>query len=137
MNKRYKQKELKPYLHNNKINIPGLTETRVKEPNMKATIKGITPSWGIVHNYNKTSNGRIWVIWDESWYETILFSSTAQLLHFQMQERNKGQQIMLTVVYVYNTIKQRKSLWLELNSLAQGISQQGLIAGDFNALLSP
>ncbi|KAH0669836.1 hypothetical protein KY289_024329 [Solanum tuberosum] len=104
---------------------------------MKETIKGITPSWGIMHNYNIASNGRIWVIWDENWYETILFSSTAQLLHFQIKEINKGQQIMLTVVYEYNTIEKRKSLWLELISLAQGISQPRFIAGDSNALLSP
>ena len=44
---------------------------------------------------------------------------------------------MLTVVYGFNTIDQRKNLWQELNMLAQGISQPWLIAGDCNALLSP
>ena len=39
MNKRYKQKEIKLFLQNNKVSLAGLIETRVKEVNVKATIK--------------------------------------------------------------------------------------------------
>ncbi|KAK4729874.1 hypothetical protein R3W88_022862 [Solanum pinnatisectum] len=109
VNKRYKQKELKNYLQANKISIAGLIETRVKEQNMKARIRGIAPGWGILNNYNATSNGRIWVIWDENRYEIKVISSTAQVLHCLIKDRIKGQQKVLIVVY----------------------------AGDFNAILSP
>ncbi|XP_055814273.1 uncharacterized protein LOC129883684 [Solanum dulcamara] len=101
VNKRYKQKELKNYLHNNKINLAGLIETRVKEHNMKTIVKGIAPEWGILTNYNAATNGRIWLIWDENCTEKI-FGRTQVL-----------------------------------SSLAQGITLPWLIAGDFNALLSP
>lgn len=57
-------------MKNNKVSLAGIIETRVKESNLKATIKGIAPGWGIMHNYNANPNGRIWVVWDDNWYET-------------------------------------------------------------------
>ncbi|XP_049381299.1 uncharacterized protein LOC125845827 [Solanum stenotomum] len=82
-------------------------------------------------------NGRIWVIWDENWYETNIIRCTAQIVHCLIKDRTKGHQIVLTMIYGYNTIEQRKEMWLELNTLAQGITQPWLITGDFNALLTP
>uniref|UniRef100_M1B958 Endonuclease/exonuclease/phosphatase n=1 Tax=Solanum tuberosum TaxID=4113 RepID=M1B958_SOLTU len=137
VNKRYKQKELKAYLQTNKISVAGLIETRVNEHNMTATLRGIAPGWGIMHNYNAAVYGRIWVIWDENWYENNIIRCTAQIVHCMIKDRTKGHQIVLTVIYGYNTIEQRKELWLELNTLAQGIAQPWLIAGIFNALLTP
>ena len=72
MNKKYKQKEIKLFLQNNKVSLAGLIETSVKEFNVKATPKGIAQGWWIMHNYREASNGRIWIIWDENWYETKL-----------------------------------------------------------------
>lgn len=63
-------------MQNNKITLTGLIEIRVKEPNMKAMIKVKALGWGIMHNDNATSNGRIWMIWDDNWYETNLINST-------------------------------------------------------------
>ena len=68
MNKRYKQKEIKLFLQNNKVSLAGLIETRVKEVNVKAIIKGIAQGWRSLHNYKEAANGRIWIIWDVSWY---------------------------------------------------------------------
>ena len=41
MNKRYKQKEIKKFLQNNKVSLAGLIETRVIENNTSATINSI------------------------------------------------------------------------------------------------
>ncbi|KAH0717232.1 hypothetical protein KY285_013263 [Solanum tuberosum] len=117
--------------------VAGLIETRVNEHNMTATLRGIAPGWGIMYNYNAAVYGRIWVIWDENWYENNIIRCTAQIVHCMIKDRTKGHQIVLTVIYGYNTIEQRKELWLELNTLAQGIAQPWLIAGIFNALLTP
>ena len=59
MNKRYKQKEIKLLLQQNKASLAGLIETRVKEVNIKATFKAIAPGWRIIHNYKEVANGRI------------------------------------------------------------------------------
>ena len=56
-------------------------------------------------------------------------------MHCHVKERSKDHQIILTVVYGFNTIEQRKSLWQEMNTISKGISQPWLIVGDFNVIL--
>ena len=87
--------------------------------------------------YKEAANGRIWIIWDESWYDIKLINSSAQMIHCHINERSKGYQFNLTVVYGFNTLEQRKSLWNDLKMLAQNVSDPCLIIGDFNAILSP
>nr|XP_025884622.1 uncharacterized protein LOC112940607 [Solanum lycopersicum] len=58
------------------------------------------------------------------------------MLHCQVNERSKGYQFILTVVYGLNTVEQRKSLWREMETLAKGITHPWLIVGDSNAIMS-
>ncbi|XP_069143463.1 uncharacterized protein [Solanum lycopersicum] len=134
INKRYKQKEIKMLIQN-KVCLASLVETRVKNNKLSSVLRGIAPGWQVLHNYEDSANGRIWVIWNDNWYEVKKISSSAQMLHCQVNERSKGYQIMLTVVYGLNTAEQRKSLWKDLETLAQGITQSWLIVGDFNAVM--
>ena len=126
MNKRYK-KEIKLLLQKNKVTLAGLIETRVKEKNVKSVLKGITPWWKMLHNYTDSPNGRIWLVWDDNWYVIKMINSSAQLLHCQVNERSKDYQFILTVVYGFNKVDQRKSLWQEMNTMSKGISQPCLI----------
>ena len=103
MNKRYKQKEIKLFLQQNKVSLAGLIETRVKEGNATTTMNGIAPGWKSLHNYNDAANGRIWIIWDDNWYDVQLINSTAQMIHCQVKERSKGFQFNLSVIYGFNT----------------------------------
>ena len=137
MNKRYKQKEIKQFLLNNKVSLAGLIETRVKENNTSTTINSIAAGWKCLNNYKDDVNGRIWIIWDDSWYEVKMIASSAQMIHCYIQERSKGYQFNLTVVYGFNTIEQRKSMWDEMNKMGQSVILPWLIAGDFNASMSP
>ena len=109
MNKRYKQKEIELLLQN-KVSLAGLVETRVKSNNVRSVLRGIAPGWQALHNYEDSANGRIWVIWDDNWYEVKKITSSSQMLHCQVNERSKGYQIILSVVYGLNTAEQRKSL---------------------------
>ena len=137
MNKRYKQKEIRLLLQQNKTSLSGLIEKRVKETNSKATLKAIAPGWKIIHNYKEAANGRIWIVWDDSLYEIKLLKSTTQMVHCQVNERSKGYQFNITVVYGYNTSEMRRSLWTELKMVAYSVSEPWVIIGDFNAILSP
>ena len=123
MNKRYKQKEIKLLLQNNKVTLAGLIETRVKENNVKTILKGIAPGWRVLHIYTDSPNGRIWIVWDDNWYDIKMINSSAQLMHCQVIERSKDYQFILIVVYGFNTIEQRKSLWQEMNIMSKGIFQ--------------
>lgn len=44
---------------------------------------------------------------------------------------------LLTVVYGYNTIEKRTTLWENLKEVAQGINMSWLVTGDFNAVMAP
>ena len=81
---------------------------------MKSILKGIAPGWKMLHNYTDSPNGRIWLVWYDHWYEIKMINSSAQMLHCQVNERSKGYQFILTVVYGFNTVEQRKSLWNEM-----------------------
>ena len=76
------------------------------------------------------------MVWDDNWYEVKVITSSAQLLHCQVNERSKNYQFIVTIVYGLNTVEQRKSLWQEMKILSQSVTQPWLIAGDFNAILS-
>ena len=75
MNKRYKQKEIKLFLQNNKVTLAGLIETRFKEKNVKTILKGIAPGWRVLHNYTDSPNGRIRIVWDDNWYDIKMINS--------------------------------------------------------------
>ena len=59
------------------MSLAGLIETRVKEANANTTINGIAPGWKSLNNYKKAVNGRIWIIWDDSWNDVKLITSSA------------------------------------------------------------
>ena len=59
------------------------------------------------------------------------------MIRCHINERSKGYQLNLTVVYGFNTLEQRKNLWNDLKMLGQSVSYPWLIIGDFNAILSP
>ena len=80
-------------------------ETRVKSNNVRSVLMGITPGWQALYNYEDSANGSIWVIWDDNWYEVKKITSSAQMLHCQVNERSKGHQFILTVVYGFNTVE--------------------------------
>ena len=121
MNKRYKQKEIKLLLQN-KVSLAGLVETRVKSNNVRSVLQGIAPGWKALHNYDDSPKGRIWLIWDDNWYEVKKITNSVQMLHCQVNERSKGYQLSLNVVYGLNTVEQRKSLWKEMETLSKGIT---------------
>ena len=59
------------------------------------------------------------------------------MVHCQVNERSKGYQFNITVIYRYNTSEMRRSLWNELKMLTHSVSEPWIIIGDFNAVLSP
>lgn len=117
-----RKKKLKHCLRENKITLAGLVETRVKECNTENRLKKITPGWGIVHNYDTTTNGRISFIWDENYYEVHRSYNTSQLLGCRVRDITKDHQVILTFIYGFNTLEQQKNLWSELHTLSYFIT---------------
>lgn len=55
---------------------------------------------------------------------------TCQVTHIPMQAS-----FVVTFVYAFNTIKERKELWTSINNFSSSIQQPWIILGDFNSVL--
>ncbi|XP_019251250.1 PREDICTED: uncharacterized protein LOC109230181 [Nicotiana attenuata] len=137
VNKRYKQKEVREYIRSNKINLVGLVETKVKEANAHRIAKLLVPGWGLLTNYNEARNGRIWILWDTNILNIIGLQDDPQMIHCLVRSIRGNINCYLTVVYGFNGIEQRRSLWEKLQHSAITITDAWLVAGDFNAMLYP
>ncbi|XP_059310476.1 uncharacterized protein LOC132061833 [Lycium ferocissimum] len=113
----------------------GLVETRIKEEKATGICARIASTWSLIHNYNYAPNGRVWLIWDDTVFKVTPLVSDAQFIHCQVSNRRSGDSCLMTVIYAFNTIEQRKSLWQELYTLGQLITIPWLIWGDFNAIM--
>lgn len=89
----------------------------------------------MLHNYNNAMNGRIWILWDDNVYKIDQLTQGSQYIHCHVTSRDKKVECYMTVVYGFNTMDLRKSLWAELRIIAGSIDKPWLIWGDFNALL--
>ncbi|XP_060210892.1 uncharacterized protein LOC132637893 [Lycium barbarum] len=136
LNKVYKQKELSIYLKDQRIKLAGIVETRVKEHKAPNIVKKVAPTWQNLHNYTHASNGRIWLLWDDSCYQVTHLEASPQLIHVQVICRHTAMKCYMIIIYVFNTVEHRKSLWHQLCDLAQQTTIPWLIWGDFNAVLN-
>nr|XP_016469827.1 PREDICTED: uncharacterized protein LOC107792151 [Nicotiana tabacum] len=134
---RYKHKEVREYIRGNKIKLVGLVETKVKEGNAQRISKAIVPGWSILTNYKDARNGRIWLLWDTSHFIITGIKDDAQMIHCQVKSRRGDIDCLLTVVYGYNGLEQRRALWENLQLLSLSIAVPWLITGDFNVVLFP
>ncbi|XP_075103625.1 uncharacterized protein LOC142178198 [Nicotiana tabacum] len=76
-------------------------------------------------------------MWDSRVYSIKKLASQAQCIHCHIIGKQNGVDCLVIVVYGFNTIEQRKTLWTQLNTLASRINKPWLICGDFNAILYP
>ncbi|XP_070026606.1 uncharacterized protein [Nicotiana sylvestris] len=137
INKRCKQKERKQYLKENHIKIAGILENRVKENKAPLIDNKIVPGWERISYNRETRNGRIWVVWDAKAYNIHHLASTSQFIHCMVTGRQNGIDCILTVVYGFNKVEERKTLWDQLKAIASIINKLWLISRDFNAILHP
>ncbi|XP_060210428.1 uncharacterized protein LOC132637341 [Lycium barbarum] len=94
-------------------------------------------SGNCLNNYQHAANGRAWFIWDAQWYDVTLVEMEAQFLHCMVKGKTDGFEAVVTVVYGFNGLDQRKALWLGLQRIGLTVSKPWLVWGDFNAALSP
>ncbi|XP_070015991.1 uncharacterized protein [Nicotiana sylvestris] len=71
----------------------------------------------------------------DMWYNVTILSVAAQFIYCLVQDRVGIIDCVVTTIYGYNTIEQRKQLWSGLKSIAAGNTKPWLLCGDFNAVL--
>ncbi|XP_019260681.1 PREDICTED: uncharacterized protein LOC109238650 [Nicotiana attenuata] len=87
-------------------------------------------------NYEYSSKGRIWLLWDTNEIECKEVSKTAQTIHTTVDIRRLDMRFTFIAVYGPHRVEDRRSMWSELTRLHS--IQQGpwLIMGDYNAIRS-
>lgn len=133
-NKTIKQKEIRVLLQSQKISIAALLETRVKIENSKKIMEKVGRGWSAVNNYDKASNGRVWILWDPKKVSITVIQTHAQAICCEIVDVETGQGQYFVAVYALNTMEQRKELWNFLKSCMQ-LQGPIFISGDFNAIL--
>ncbi|XP_077226473.1 uncharacterized protein LOC143888949 [Tasmannia lanceolata] len=100
-------------------------------------VSDIHGNWDCHANYNFTTKGRIWIVWDRSQIRVNVLHESKQHVHTEVTFIHYNITILLTFVYATNSGNERRLLWDSLDSIAPtnripwGIS---MVLGDFNVI---
>ncbi|KAK9724692.1 hypothetical protein RND81_05G092800 [Saponaria officinalis] len=83
MNEGIKQHEVVSFFKQNKLDIMGINESRIRQGNFRAVSRKRLSAFQILHNYLDHPNGRIWAIWRRGDMQVQLLSSASQWLHLK------------------------------------------------------
>lgn len=117
----------------------GLLETHVKFPKKNKFISELFPGWLSDDNYGFSPLGKIWIIWHPSLIVNVVFKSL-QMICAEVTWPSSQSKVFISVIYTSDNVDERKSLWLELTTLATSLdlcSKPWLILGDFNQIRDP
>ncbi|XP_075081553.1 uncharacterized protein LOC142166363 [Nicotiana tabacum] len=136
LNKIYKQKELNKFLNENKVGIVAIVEHRVKHQVAVKFVNKVAVEWNWSFNYQHTGKGRIWVLWNPTYFDFTILRTHEQFMHGLVKVYSLQMEFYFTDVYGLHTIQDMKVLWEELNCITQTMSDPWLLMGDFNVVLS-
>ncbi|XP_074305236.1 uncharacterized protein LOC141640286 [Silene latifolia] len=132
-----KQKYIKWFLHSHHIGLFGLLETKVKPSSLNRIRDSICAGWCVSTNSQWHKGGRVWLLWKPHLYQMHFIEYNAQFIHVKVTELHTGVHFFLTMIYAFNGVQERKSLWTRLGYFKNHISGPWLLCGDFNTVLSP
>ncbi|CAL9224751.1 unnamed protein product [Arabidopsis halleri] len=134
-----KHKAVRNWIHAMRPSFGSFIETRVQVSQAEPIIQSILPDWSYSTNYEHHRLGRIWVVWSPEVNITILSKSSQQITCL-VQHVTANVQLVCSFIYASNFAAERRSLWAELSTLHNGISQNSstpwIVVGDFNEVLS-
>ncbi|KAK9671917.1 hypothetical protein RND81_12G063700 [Saponaria officinalis] len=100
MNGGIKQHEVVSFFQQNKLDIMGINESRIRRGNFCAVSRRRFSGFQIIHNYSDHPNGRLWAIWRRGDIQVQLLNSGSQWLHLQVVE--DACSFLITFVYGLN-----------------------------------
>ncbi|KAK9697960.1 hypothetical protein RND81_08G073000 [Saponaria officinalis] len=105
-----KQKELKSFLHINKVGFIGVLETRVRAHNFNKVAGSFSNDWEIKSNNEFCENGRIWLMWRRGLFHVQIMFMSSQVMHCKCAHLASG-------VYGSNSDTKRGLLWSDQKAL--------------------
>ncbi|XP_074300379.1 uncharacterized protein LOC141631637 [Silene latifolia] len=137
LNSPAKQKHIKWFLHQHRVGLFGLLETKVKPSSLNRIRSNVYDGWCISTNTQWHKGRRIWVLWQPGMYQIHFIEYNAQFIHMLVDEIGTGLSFYCTVIYAFNGVVERKPLWDKLRQFSTQIQGPWLVCGDFNTVLKP
>ncbi|KAF9663126.1 hypothetical protein SADUNF_Sadunf17G0006000 [Salix dunnii] len=139
LNTSQSQYQVLQWINKNNLDVLGLLETRIKEPNLAAVQANFLPSrWEAISNISYNPICRIILGWNSQKFKVQLVHASAQWITCSIRSPNNVEVLKITIVYASNSYKERTVLWHYL--LDSSVSYAAIpwaIMGDFNATLRP
>ncbi|XP_074293495.1 uncharacterized protein LOC141620554 [Silene latifolia] len=135
MNLVNKQLVVNRFLHTNNVGLFGLTETKIKPTNLNKAMTNVFGDWSISTNSSHHFGGRIWILWKPYLFDVTFLEYDAQYIHMRVIDKQSQLSFFHTIVYAFNGISERESLWSNLQRLSSLIQAPWAIGGDFNCVL--
>lgn len=110
-----------------------LIETKLRKDNLKKAVSKIWRQSNRLSNNDSHPLGRILIMWDSNKIHFDLICSSAQYIHMfaHLPDMKK---ICVTVVYGFNSEKDRSPLWDFLSSISTSMNLPWIVVGDFNSV---
>lgn len=119
------------------IDIFGILESKLNAADLQKLMRIRFPGMHVVHNFDLSPKGRIFVIWNPAAVELSVLELNVQHVHARITCRKKGTVFCASFIYGLNKLVDRRSLWSNLISFGDNIGSPWILLGDFNNVLSP
>ncbi|XP_020266617.1 uncharacterized protein LOC109842117 [Asparagus officinalis] len=113
-NKSSKHVTVKQFIHEYKLSLLALLETKVDEVKLQKIANKIVRNWKWTSNVGTTNNARIWILWDEDILSVQCIEKPEQYMTCDMKSKEGKLSCLVTIVYALNQMEGRKNLWEKL-----------------------
>ncbi|XP_074318592.1 uncharacterized protein LOC141655409 [Silene latifolia] len=92
-------------------------ETKIKSKVLSKVVNNFN-NWCISTNNGYHKNGRIWNLWDPKAFRIQFLEYNAQFIHMNVEALVTRSTFYLTMIYAFNCIQERTTLWDHLRKIA-------------------
>uniref|UniRef100_A0A2K2AH39 Uncharacterized protein n=1 Tax=Populus trichocarpa TaxID=3694 RepID=A0A2K2AH39_POPTR len=110
LNDPIKHSELRRLIHQERITLFGLVETRVKDKNKDNVSQFLLRSWSFLYNYDFSCRGRIWVCWNADTVKVDVFGMSDQAIHVSVTILATNISFNTSIIYGDNNASLREAL---------------------------
>jgi len=133
-----KHSALRRLIHQERITLFGLVETRVRSKNKDNVSQLLLRNWSFLYNYDFSSRGRIWVCWNANTVKVDVLGMSDQAIHVSVTILATNICFNTSIIYGDNNASLREALWSDIVSHSDGWeSTPWILMGDCNAIRNP
>lgn len=123
------------FMKDNNVDIMGVLECKLNETRLDSLMRSKLVGMKQCNNFGLHDAGRILVIWNSTMVDVIIVGIISQLIHLSVSCKVTSHTFLVTFVYDFHTIVNRRSMWEKLLSFDLGKHEPWMVLGDFNFVL--